>query len=219
MSKFWFSLCITFMINELLKHRFIKEYIWIKDDIAILAFHGGGIEPGTEQICRYIAKKSNSSLYVFSSRKKTGNWDCHISCRKISPCDSANLSEIIDQCKVGIAIHGHAKDNEDIYVSGINKRLLKLISDNLKIRFDRDSIKTNLDLDLPDDVSYEGEKDHILNHFPETGVQIELPRFFRRVLDVDMNGKSKYESEYLLKTPLIISREIIKAIDEYKKKF
>jgi phage replication-related protein YjqB (UPF0714/DUF867 family) len=55
--------------QEALRSSKMLEFASIRSSkIGIMAFHAGSIEPGTEQIARYVAKKLHSSYYIVSNR-------------------------------------------------------------------------------------------------------------------------------------------------------
>ena len=84
---------------------------------AIIAPHGGGIEPGTSEIARAIAGEEFSG-YCFEGWKGTGNGELHIS--------SVNFDEpwcvgLVERSRTVLSIHGC--DNDDgqvVHVGGLD---------------------------------------------------------------------------------------------------
>ena len=87
--------------------------------VAILAPHGGGIEPGTSEVCRGIAR-GDLSLYLFEGTKKQGNADLHITSTKFDEPHSALLLKAVE---VAVAVHGEGGDQEVVYLGGAHVKL------------------------------------------------------------------------------------------------
>lgn len=70
--------------------------------VAIVAPHGGGIEPGTSELAYAIAG-GDFSFYIFEAIKPSGNRDLHItSTNFFEPrCDS-----VLASCSVVVTVHG-----------------------------------------------------------------------------------------------------------------
>jgi len=89
--------------------------------IAVVAPHGGGIEPGTDDIADCIAGTEHS-FYCFKGMKQTGNADLHITSDKF---DEPYGLKIIKKAKTVLAIHG-CKGNEPIvHLGGMDDDLIK----------------------------------------------------------------------------------------------
>ena len=98
-------------------------------DIAIIAPHGGGIEPGTTEIAEAVADK-RYSFYTFEGLKSTGNRVLHIT--------STNFDEpfavgLIREASKVIAIHGCKGYKEEIvYLGGLDDKLKQKLKRCLK---------------------------------------------------------------------------------------
>jgi len=97
--------------------------------IAIVAPHGGDIEPGTSEIAKSIAGE-DLTCYSFEGIKNKGNKEyLHIT--------SINFDEpkCIEICKISdnvVAVHGAKENGESIYVGGRNEDLKHKIIEKLK---------------------------------------------------------------------------------------
>lgn len=82
--------------------------------IAVMAIHGGGIEPGTTEIADAIAGDLHT-FYSFNGLKPSGNAALHISSRKF---DEPIGSEIAEHARIVVAIHGCKDRKAMTYVGG-----------------------------------------------------------------------------------------------------
>jgi len=103
---------------------------------AIVAPHGGGIEPGTSEIANAVAESdlsagTNFSFYTFEGIKSEGNKDLHITSTNF---DEPICISLIKTAEIIITIHGeHSdEDGEGVFVGGLNKRLGQRIGAALK---------------------------------------------------------------------------------------
>jgi phage replication-related protein YjqB (UPF0714/DUF867 family) len=95
--------------------------------VAIVALHGGGIEPGTSEIARAIAG-SDYSLYCFESLKISGNELLHITSHDF---DDPLCLDLIQTAQVVISIHGCSGEGQEaaIYIGGRHELLRDRLSD------------------------------------------------------------------------------------------
>ena len=88
-------------------------------DIAILAPHGGGIEPGTSLLARAIAGE-DYSLYLFEGIKQAGgNGELHITSHHFDEPQALTLLKGADTV---VAIHG-CRGEDKIFIGGRDGRL------------------------------------------------------------------------------------------------
>jgi phage replication-related protein YjqB (UPF0714/DUF867 family) len=87
---------------------------------AIVAPHGGGIEPGTSEIADAVAAEA-SSFYAFQGLKPSGNADLHITSTRF---DEPLCRTLISRSTVVLTIHGeHGDDDGEVFVGGLDERL------------------------------------------------------------------------------------------------
>jgi phage replication-related protein YjqB (UPF0714/DUF867 family) len=153
----------------------MQEYSELHSNIGVMAFHGGAIEKGTEQIARCIADKTNSSFYIASGRKTSNNLSLHVTSTSILSTDSQKLSDFLFSVKTAISIHGHNRDDK-IYVGGLNKELRLKVALQLAKAFPGRVVSDVSK--MPNDLSATSEK-NIVNAPIYKGVQIELPKSLR----------------------------------------
>lgn len=91
--------------------------------IAILAIHGGGIEPGTSRLADAIAG-ADHSFYSFEGIKLAGNRVLHITSSRF---DEPTAVEIARQTNMIISIHGSAIPEPAIHLGGLDLDVLARI--------------------------------------------------------------------------------------------
>jgi len=91
--------------------------------VAIMAPHGGGIEPGTIDIADAIAGNSHT-FYAFKGLKKTGNKILHITSNRY---DEPIGLKITKNALIVISIHGCRKNREMVFIGGKYHKLKQKI--------------------------------------------------------------------------------------------
>lgn len=97
--------------------------------VAIIAPHGGKIEPGTSQVAAAISSKKYN-LYCFEGSKRTNNRDLHVTSTNF---DEPRCRQLVADCDVVVAVHGLAGKHERIDVGGLDESLRDKIAANLKL--------------------------------------------------------------------------------------
>lgn len=82
--------------------------------IAVIAPHGGGIEPGTMELADEIADCLHT-FYCFEGIKQTRNSDLHITSENF---DEPQGISIVKKYKTVLALHGCKEDEEVVYLGG-----------------------------------------------------------------------------------------------------
>ena len=82
--------------------------------IAVIAPHGGGIEPGTSEIADRVAGEDHA-FYSFEGWKRQGNFHLHITSRNF---DEPVGMRIAKQAKRIVTIHGCIGKDKVIYIGG-----------------------------------------------------------------------------------------------------
>ncbi len=94
-----------------------------KAPIAILAPHGGGIEPGTIDIADAVAG-SDYPFYAFKGIKKVGNNVLHITSRRF---DEPLAIRTAQNARVVVTVHGCRDSREIVFIGGRNQPLKQRI--------------------------------------------------------------------------------------------
>jgi len=94
-----------------------------KSRIAVIALHGGGIEPGTVDIADVMAGAEHS-FYAFKGIKKKGNSVLHISSTRFDEPEGITIAK---KAETVVSIHGcHGKDDR-VFIGGRNQNLKEKI--------------------------------------------------------------------------------------------
>ena len=143
---------------------------------AIIAPHGGQIEPATTEIAVAIAGKTYC-LYSFEGiRKNRPHGDLHITSTRF---DEPLCLELISRCDRVLALHGLAGTESNAYVGGLDTALRDEICTALnaagfvsEVDSSRGHAATS-----PDNICNKGRQ--------QAGVQLELTRGLRDILLAD----------------------------------
>ena len=136
--------------------------------VAVIAPHGGGIEPGTDTIAAAVAGL-DFSYYCFRGCKPNKNRRLHITSHRF---DEPNCVALLASHTWVIAIHGCNDEGEQVFLGGLDTELITDIVTALAAA----NIRT-----ATDGHAYPGtQPDNICNRGAAAkGAQIELTRAFR----------------------------------------
>ncbi len=157
-------------------------------DVAIIAPHGGGIEPGTSEISEGIAG-NDFPLAIFEGIKSNNNHELHIT--------STNFNEprclaLVESAQNIIAIHGEQSRGNIIYLGGANAEFGKCIQTVLEVRGFKVSKHPNNNFqgEAPGNICNRGKNGK--------GVQLEISHGLRSVLfeSLSAQGRKRKTEEY-----------------------
>ena len=145
-----------------------------KSGLAIMAIHGGGIEPGTAEIAEAVAGEDHT-FYSFDGLKISGNSVLHISSRKF---DEPVAIDVARKALVVVTVHGCRDRKRMTLLSGRCVQLKKVIKQSL----------TTAGFPVADAVRFPGiNPKNICNKGRfGTGVQVEVSFGMRQQLFVDL---------------------------------
>ncbi len=98
-------------------------YRELDSEVAVMAPHGGGIEPGTIDIADALAG-SDYTFYAFKGIKKSGNKILHITSNGF---DEPIGSKISKNASIVISVHGNRDKGEIVFIGGKNQELKQKI--------------------------------------------------------------------------------------------
>lgn len=155
-----------------------KEYTILRGPVGLMAFHGGAIEMGTEEMANYIRSKTDCSLYVFSGRLSRDNYEkLHIPSSLLNPVHSEKLSSFMMTVHTAIAFHGHRID-DFILVGGLNvalrEKIVNALSD-FKVKDVMGDMSPSYKLVRGESLL------NIVNKPQRRGVQVEVPYRLRKL--------------------------------------
>jgi phage replication-related protein YjqB (UPF0714/DUF867 family) len=140
--------------------------------VAVIAPHGGGIEPGTSEIARGIAGVEHS-FYSFAGQKQKRNIDLHIASTNF---DEPTGVEIAKQSDRVITIHGCGGRKPVVYLGGLDA--------NLKNKIRQCLIEAGFKTEVHSDPDLQGiSPDNICNRSKNNcGVQLEISYGLRKLM-------------------------------------
>jgi len=99
-----------------------------RSDIAVLAPHGGNIEPDTSEIASATAGAEHS-FYSFKGLKRKGNWVLHLPSVAF---DEPTAMRMARRARTLVTIHGCEGDESCVYMGGLHRRLKEQIAASLR---------------------------------------------------------------------------------------
>jgi phage replication-related protein YjqB (UPF0714/DUF867 family) len=158
--------------------------IWsnkIKSRIAIVAPHGGSIEPGTSEIAKSIAG-DYFTCYSFDGIKDEENKKyLHITSTNF---DEPECVEICNNSNIVLAIHGAEENDDFVYVGGRNEGLKNRMIEKLK----------NDGFNAKEDTTGHSGRDaeNICNKCKSMeGLQLEISKGLREKMFIGLNRKDR----------------------------
>ncbi|MBY3544787.1 UvrD-helicase domain-containing protein [Rhizobium laguerreae] len=152
--------------------------------IAVVAPHGGFIEPGTSQIAQEIAGENFSSYILSGLRSGRHHRELHITSSKF---DEKSCLDLLSRTKIVLGIHGRSDgtDAETIFLGGLDLALKSQIEAELQ----RGGFKSKGEGHRLPGV----EPDNICNRGTAmAGVQLEVPRTLRDRLVADSALRARF---------------------------
>lgn len=142
------------------------------DPVAVIAPHGGKIEPGTSEIAAAIAGVSYR-LYCFEGLRSRPHRDLHITSTNF---DEPSCLDLISSCRIVIAVHGLRGEEEAVHVGGRDRPLRDAVNQNLRDAGFEAKIVTTGDhaAVCPNNICNRG--------LSGAGVQLELTKALRELL-------------------------------------
>lgn len=92
-----------------------------RTSVAVIAPHGGGIEPRTAEIAEAMAG-SDFSFYCFKGLKKRGNRDLHITSHTF---DEPTCLKLVANHKYIVAVHGCKEGGQRCLLGGLDAPLIR----------------------------------------------------------------------------------------------
>lgn len=146
---------------------------------AVIAPHGGGIEPGTSEIAEAVAGL-DFSFYGFEGLKSSGNGDLHITSTRF---DEPVCLTVVPRSGVVIALHGeHGEENGAVvFMGGLDEELGGRLGAALGAR--------GFEVRRHSDPRLQGrDPENICNRGTSgKGVQLELSRAVRKQMFVSLS--------------------------------
>lgn len=149
-------------------------------DVAIIAIHGGGIEPGTTELASQIAV-DKFNYYTFYGMKSSNNSFLHITSNNF---DEPLARNMVSKSSKTLSIHGCAGTDKFTYVGGLDKVMAAKVKKSLKAA----GFKV---MDAPSNLDGSNTLNIANSNAAGAGVQIELSNGLRASFfkDLTTNGR------------------------------
>jgi phage replication-related protein YjqB (UPF0714/DUF867 family) len=168
-----------------------------KTSTAIIAVHGGGIEPGTTEIADAIAENEHS-FYTFEGIKPIDNGLLHITSANF---DEPNGVDVVKESTNVLALHGCDGEADIVYLGGLDPMLKRKIKNALIQAGFKTSEHNNPEL--------QGiHVNNICNRGKERqGVQMEISADLRKKMLRSLKAKDRNEKTALFEDFVLAVRE------------
>ena len=160
------------MFARLLSHPGVAEHVALRRGFGFMAFHGGSLERGTDDIASRAAAAAGCSYYGVVMPPEF-RW--HIPSKRVDPAQSAALRAFLDHVHTAIAVHGYGRAGmfTTVLLGGRHRTLAGHVATVLRQRLAHYEVCDDLDA-IPGDLRGL-HLDNPVNRPRFGGVQLELP--------------------------------------------
>jgi phage replication-related protein YjqB (UPF0714/DUF867 family) len=175
-----------------------------KSGIAVIAPHGGGIEPGTSEIAKAIAGRV-FSCYTFDGLKQSANELLHITSTSF---DEPQCLHLLESSQIVVAVHGCVGKDDVIYIGGLHDSLkAQLIQALRKAGFDAREAIANYSGNQPQNLCNRGQSGQ--------GIQMEITDGLRRTMFKGLSRQDrKITTPVFRKFALAVRKTLLSAVKE-----
>jgi phage replication-related protein YjqB (UPF0714/DUF867 family) len=162
------------MFAELLAHDGVEELCELRSRFGLMAFHGGNLEQGTDQVALAAASRADASLYAVLQPPGL-RW--HVPSTAIRPAESERLAAFIDHVDVVVAVHGYGAEGfwTTLLLGGRNRPLATHVGAALRAELAPHGYEVIDDLEAIPSRLRGVHRDNPVNLPRNGGVQLELP--------------------------------------------
>jgi phage replication-related protein YjqB (UPF0714/DUF867 family) len=162
---------------ELLACPGVEQHVSLRSEVGFLAVHGG-LEPGTAELARSAADRSDASVYTVVQPDEL-RW--HVPAHHIEPGQCPSLAEFVAHVAVVVSLHGYRRADLPmaVLVGGANRALAARLGERLRAGLP--------DYDVIDDLArIPADLRGVHPHNPVNltrggGIQLELPHPVRSI--------------------------------------
>ncbi|MBW1689587.1 MAG: replication protein [Deltaproteobacteria bacterium] len=167
--------------------------------VAVIAPHGGGIEPGTMELADAIAGDVNN-FYCFEGIKRAKNDDLHITSELF---DEPRGVDMVKRSKAVLALHGCEGYEESVYVGGLDTDLGEKIRISL--------IQAGFSAEPSPRPEIQGQSEwNICNRCRSgKGVQLELSRGLRKSMFKDLTREGRKSRTTIFHNFVSVLRDVL----------
>lgn len=155
-----------------------SEYLHLGSSLGLLAVHGGGIEPGTEEIARYVSFHTGASLYVYAGRRPSGNLSLHRASHTSKLEERFLVKRFLQHVNRAISVHGHGRDQNYAYVGGLDQTMRQQFVTLAQATLPKYAWTADPEI-IPQGIGGRNPK-NIVNLPADQGMQLELPKGLRQ---------------------------------------
>ncbi len=150
----------------------VEERSILRSTFGFMAFHGGNLERGTDDIATEAAARAGASLYAVIQPVPMRE---HLPSTAVRADESAALAAFLDHVDVVIAVHGYGREGlwTSMLLGGTNRDLARGLAGRLRTALPEFHALDDLDA-IPSELRGL-HRDNPVNQPKLGGVQIELP--------------------------------------------
>ena len=165
------------MFAELLACPGVDQYVSLRSTVGFLALHGG-LEPGTAELARSAAERSDASVYTVVQPDDL-RW--HVPAHHIAPGDCPSLAEFLAHVQIVVSLHGYRRPDQPmaVLVGGANRSLAARLGALLRAGLPDYDVIDDL-ARIPPDLRGVHPQNPV-NLTPGGGIQLELPHPVRSI--------------------------------------
>jgi phage replication-related protein YjqB (UPF0714/DUF867 family) len=183
--------------------RKVQEYLRLEGPLGLMAIHGGGIEPGTEEIAKFVADHSGASLYVYAGRRSGGNLSLHRPSHDARIEERALIVQFLEHVKTAISIHGHGRGRDRVYVGGLHESMVRRFVELARQVLSQYEWISDVKL-IPPGLSGQSPG-NVVNLPSAKGMQLELPVKLRQTKETPDGRGFEPAGDALILSRLLIS--------------
>jgi len=116
---------------ELLRHPGVEEHVALRGRFGFMAFHGGNLEAGTDDVAEAAAAAAGASCYLV---RQPADLRWHIPSAEVSPSASPALARFLAHVEVAVAVHGYGREGRwtTLLLGGANRTLAAHVAGHLR---------------------------------------------------------------------------------------
>lgn len=167
--------------------------------VAVIAPHGGGIEPGTMELADAIAGEAHS-FYCFEGIKRAENADLHITSEYF---DEPRGTDIVERSRTVLSLHGCNGQEEAVYVGGLDTDLRE------KIRVSLTQEGFNAESSPRPEIQGQSVKNICNRCQSGKGVQLEISRGLRKNMFKDLTREGRKSRTTIFHSFVSVLRDVL----------
>lgn len=160
------------MLHDLLSHPGVEEDCVLRSRFGFMAFHGGNLERGTDDVAETAATASGASVYAV---RQPDDLRWHVPSTEFDPARSDQLARFLDHVDVVVTVHGYGRQGmfTSLLLGGGNRHLARHLAGHLRTALPDYEVLDELEA-IPRELRGL-HPDNPVNRPPSKGVQLELP--------------------------------------------